>query len=66
MQNPNPGRYFTYSVRAGVSGGGGPPYFDAIATRRNTTNNPGGQFNGTITLDETGTYGGDHPLRPVN
>jgi prepilin-type N-terminal cleavage/methylation domain-containing protein len=61
MGNPNPGRYFDYSVKAEDAGGGPSflePTFTATATRRtgDGTSNPGNQFSGVIRLSESGVY----------
>ena len=66
MDNPNPGRYFTYSVTLVAAVAGLPAGFDATATRRTDVSDPGGTYGGKkITIDETGTYAGDHPFRPT-
>ena len=61
MNDPNPpSRYFTYSVT------------DADATtftaqaKRNGVNDPNGYEDGTIEIDQAGTWDGTHPFVPAN
>jgi prepilin-type N-terminal cleavage/methylation domain-containing protein len=64
MKSPNlDAKYFTYEVKAIT---GPPAGFDAIATRNNAQDSNSSYRTTTITIDETGAYGGSHPLRPKN
>ena len=64
IDDPNPGRYFNYSV--GVNNGANPKTFLATATRNSNLDPQSLYRTKTITLDQDGTYGGDHPFRPNN
>jgi prepilin-type N-terminal cleavage/methylation domain-containing protein len=63
MEDPNStAKYFSYRV---VEDNSAVPVstFEATATRNNIEN-PGGQFNGSIIIDQNGNFSGTHKFKP--
>ncbi len=61
MEDPNTRpKFFGYWVQDADANN-----FLAVANR-NATNNPGGQFDGTIEINRNGDYSGNHPFVPNN